>query len=168
MTDVRREDGASYRRRGAAARRRVAHTGRDAAPDGGRRNPDGGGAARASADEAVAAASASDFRSPQGHRADTAAQDGTQAVRLNLADEHAVREAALEFAARFRGELTGLLVQRMVPGGVEMLVGALHDPTFGPVVVCGSGGVLVDLLADSAFRHPPVDDRGRGGNDPTS
>ena len=37
-----------------------------------------------------------------------------------------------------------------------MLVGALHDPTFGPLVVCGSGGVLVDLLADSAFRIHPV------------
>lgn len=79
-----------------------------------------------------------------------------QAVRLNLDSEQAVRHAALDFEERFRGELTGLLVQQMVTGGVEMLVGALHDPTFGPLVVCGSGGVLVDLLADSAFRIHPV------------
>ena len=79
-----------------------------------------------------------------------------QAVRLNLDSEEAVRHAALDFEQRFRGELTGLLVQQMVMEGVEMLVGALHDPTFGPVVVCGSGGVLVDLLADTVFRIHPL------------
>jgi acyl-CoA synthetase (NDP forming) len=79
-----------------------------------------------------------------------------QAVRLNLADGAAVRAAATDFEERLRGELSGLLVQQMIPGGIEMLVGALHDPTFGPVVVCGTGGVLVDLLADSAFRIHPL------------
>jgi len=45
-----------------------------------------------------------------------------------------------------------------------MLVGAVRDPTFGPVVVCGTGGVLVDLFADSAFRlHPPTGDAARYG-----
>jgi acetate---CoA ligase (ADP-forming) len=79
-----------------------------------------------------------------------------QAVRLDLRDAEAVRAAALDFEERFRGELSGMLVQQMIAGGVEMLVGAVHDPTFGPVVVCGSGGVLVDLLGDSAFRIHPV------------
>ena len=37
-----------------------------------------------------------------------------------------------------------------------MLVGALHDPTFGPLVVCGAGGTLVDLLGDTAFRLHPL------------
>ena len=78
------------------------------------------------------------------------------AVRLGLADEDAVRAAAAAFAEQFRDEMTGLLVQRMIPEGVEMLVGALHDPTFGPVVACGSGGVLVDLLGDMAFRIHPL------------
>jgi acyl-CoA synthetase (NDP forming) len=49
-----------------------------------------------------------------------------------------------------------LSVQAMVPGGVEMLVGAVQDPTFGPLVVCGSGGVLVELVADLAFRIHPL------------
>jgi acetyl coenzyme A synthetase (ADP forming)-like protein len=79
-----------------------------------------------------------------------------QAVRLNLADEESVREAARDFERRFQGELAGLLVQQMVPGGVEMLVGALHDATFGPLVACGTGGVLVDLLGDTTFRLHPI------------
>jgi acetyl coenzyme A synthetase (ADP forming)-like protein len=79
-----------------------------------------------------------------------------QAVRLDLRDAAAVRAAAVDFEERFRGELSGLLVQQMIAGGVEMLVGAVQDPTFGPVVVCGSGGVFVDLLGDSAFRIHPV------------
>ena len=74
------------------------------------------------------------------------------AVRLNLADERAVRTVATQFEAQFQDDMTGMIVQRMVPAGVEMLVGAVHDPTFGPVIACGSGGVLVELLADTAFR----------------
>ncbi len=79
-----------------------------------------------------------------------------QAVRLDLADASAVRGAAEDFEQRFRGELAGLVVQRMVPGGVEMLVGAVHDETFGPLIACGTGGVLVDLLHDSVFRLHPI------------
>jgi len=40
----------------------------------------------------------------------------------------------------------GFLVQEMVPAGVEMIVGVVHDPQFGPVIACGAGGVLVELL----------------------
>jgi acetate---CoA ligase (ADP-forming) len=79
-----------------------------------------------------------------------------QAVRLNLANEIEVRAAAEDLTRALKDEFTGLLVQRMVPGGVEMLVGALQDPLFGPLVVCATGGVLVDLLADSAFRLHPI------------
>jgi acetyl coenzyme A synthetase (ADP forming)-like protein len=79
-----------------------------------------------------------------------------QAVRLDLADANAVRGAAQDFEQRFRGELAGLLVQRMVPGGVEMLVGAVHDTTFGPLIACGTGGVLVDILKDTVFRLHPI------------
>jgi len=43
-----------------------------------------------------------------------------------------------------------------VPQGVEMIVGAFHDPVFGPVVACGTGGALVDVLADSTFRLHPL------------
>ncbi len=51
------------------------------------------------------------------------------------------------------------LVQRMVPPGVEMLVGVVHDPVFGPVVACGAGGTAVELLKDVSVRIAPLTDR---------
>ncbi len=78
------------------------------------------------------------------------------AVLLNLQDADAVRDSATALLSRLGDELTGFIVQRMVPGGVEMLVGSVNDPLFGPVVVCGSGGVLAELLSDSATRLHPV------------
>jgi acetyl coenzyme A synthetase (ADP forming)-like protein len=78
------------------------------------------------------------------------------AVILNLADANAVGAAAADLASRLGDELTGFAVQRMVTGGVEMLVGSVNDPLFGPVIVCGAGGVLAELLADSTTRLHPV------------
>jgi acyl-CoA synthetase (NDP forming) len=80
-----------------------------------------------------------------------------RAVALNLRDADALRAAYEDFASRFGGEMTGVLVQRMVPPGVEMIVGAFQDPMFGPLVACGTGGVLVDVLADTTFRLHPLD-----------
>ena len=54
--------------------------------------------------------------------------------------------------------MTAAVVQEMVPGGVELLVGAIVDPVFGPLVACGSGGVLVDILCDTTFRINPLTD----------
>jgi acyl-CoA synthetase (NDP forming) len=53
---------------------------------------------------------------------------------------------------------TGFLVQRMVTGGVEMLVGVVHDPVFGPVIACGAGGTTAELLKDVAVRITPLTD----------
>ena len=78
------------------------------------------------------------------------------AVILNLPHADAVRAAAADLASRLGEELTGLAVQQMVPAGVEMLVGCVNDALFGPVIVCGAGGVLAELLADSATRLHPV------------
>jgi acetyl coenzyme A synthetase (ADP forming)-like protein len=82
-----------------------------------------------------------------------------KAIRLNLADKPAVRLAASELTRALGDRMDGLLVQQMVNDGAEMMVGAINDGTFGHVVVCGSGGVLVDLLADSACRLHPVTDQ---------
>jgi acyl-CoA synthetase (NDP forming) len=53
---------------------------------------------------------------------------------------------------------TGFLVQRMVAGGIELLVGVVHDPVFGPVVACGAGGTAAELLKDIAVRITPLTD----------
>ncbi len=78
-------------------------------------------------------------------------------VRLGLEDAASVRAAAGQMAARL-GSLTAFLVQPMVTGGVEVIVGVVRDPTFGPLVVYGSGGTLVELLSDAAFRLHPLTD----------
>jgi acetate---CoA ligase (ADP-forming) len=78
------------------------------------------------------------------------------AVALDLATANAVRAAYRDFEQRLGGDMTGVLVQQMVPRGVEIIVGAVHDPLFGPLIACGTGGVLVDVLADTAFRLHPL------------
>jgi acyl-CoA synthetase (NDP forming) len=79
-----------------------------------------------------------------------------RAVCLNVADEAGVRATYSDLSVRFGGEMTAVLVQQMVPSGVEMIVGAIQDPLFGPLIACGTGGALVDLLADTAFRLHPL------------
>ena len=79
-------------------------------------------------------------------------------VRLDLADEAAVAAACRDLKKGLGDDLTDFLVQPMVPGGVEVIAGATHDATFGPLVLYGSGGILVELMADVAFRLLPLTD----------
>jgi acetyl coenzyme A synthetase (ADP forming)-like protein len=81
------------------------------------------------------------------------------AVRLHLSGSDAVRAAAHEMSEVLssRGHVpSGFVVQRMAQRGVEMLVGVVHDPQFGPVVACGAGGVRVELLRDVSVRITPL------------
>ena len=78
------------------------------------------------------------------------------AVQLDLANEAALRTAYADLERRLGSDMTSALVQRMVSTGVEMIVGAVQDPSFGPLIACGSGGMLVDVLADTAFRLHPL------------
>jgi acetyl coenzyme A synthetase (ADP forming)-like protein len=79
-----------------------------------------------------------------------------RAIRLSLADAAGVRDAWRDLADRLGDRMTGALVQEMVTGGVEMLVGAVEDPTFGPVIACAIGGTLTELIADSQVRLHPL------------
>jgi acyl-CoA synthetase (NDP forming) len=83
------------------------------------------------------------------------------AVQLRIAAPNA-GAAALAMDARLREAgtpATGFVVQRMADPGVEMLVGVIHDRQFGPVVACGAGGVLVELIKDVSVRLAPLSRR---------
>ena len=53
-------------------------------------------------------------------------------------------------------DITGVQVQQMLPEGQEVLIGAVTDPTFGPVMTFGIGGILVEVLRDVTFRLAPT------------
>jgi acetate---CoA ligase (ADP-forming) len=81
-------------------------------------------------------------------------------VRLNLNSREEVEREAGALAAALskiapQAHLDGFVVQEMVEG-IEVIVGAHHDPLFGPMMVVGSGGILVELVADVACRLLPV------------
>ncbi len=83
-------------------------------------------------------------------------------VALDLADGAAVRAAfgqvmARAAAAEPGAELRGVTVARMLTGGVQTIIGAHRDPTFGPVVMVGLGGIFTEVLKDTALRLAPVD-----------
>jgi len=82
-------------------------------------------------------------------------------VRLRLADEAAVRAAYDEIIASVlahapQATIEGVLVQEMVDGGVEVILGVHNDPTFGPAVMFGLGGIFTEVLRDVSFRLAPV------------
>jgi acetate---CoA ligase (ADP-forming) len=90
-----------------------------------------------------------------GHKSDVGG------VQLGLSSAAEVRDAFLRIRERVTAklptaEIAGVVVQRMAPAGMEMILGIKRDPLFGPVVICGFGGVLVELLKDVAIGIPPI------------
>ena len=83
------------------------------------------------------------------------------AVELGLVGEEDVLRAARRMARRLRARGVRperFVVQRQVPGGVEMLAGITSDPLLGPLVACGAGGTAVEVLGDVAVRLAPLTD----------
>lgn len=78
-------------------------------------------------------------------------------IALNVEGDARV-EAAFDQVTSAVPDPEGVLVQEMVPGGHEVLVGMTTDPNFGPLIVFGLGGVFVELLGDVSFRIHPLSD----------
>jgi acetyl coenzyme A synthetase (ADP forming)-like protein len=85
-------------------------------------------------------------------------------VRLHLETAAAVRQAFQELQTHLTtvGQLDamdGVVIQEMVPAGVELMVGITTDPLFGPLVAFGLGGIHVEILGDVRFRITPLTDK---------
>ncbi len=88
-------------------------------------------------------------------------------VRLGLANAAQVGRAYSEIASSVRqaypeARIQGVSVQSMAPPAVEVIVGMSKDPQFGPVLMFGLGGILVEVLKDVSFRIVPVSERDAG------
>ena len=82
---------------------------------------------------------------------------GGVAVGLDSAD--AVRDAIermLDAPGIAGRKLDGFLIEEMAPTGQEIVIGGVHDPQFGPMIMVGLGGIFVEVLADVAFRICPI------------
>jgi acetate---CoA ligase (ADP-forming) len=79
-------------------------------------------------------------------------------VKLRLRSASDVRNAFEDLRTRLGTAMEGAVLQPMLNGAVEVVVGALNDRAFGPMVMCGSGGIFVELLEDTAFRMCPMAD----------
>ena len=78
------------------------------------------------------------------------------AVLLGLAGPDQARAAFGTLASRFAGRFTGAVVQPMISGGTEVIIGVVQEPVFGPLVVFGLGGVATEVLGDHAARLAPL------------
>jgi len=82
-------------------------------------------------------------------------------VKVGLKDETEVEKAFNEIMSNVskrapNAKVAGVLVQEMVPDALEVIVGATRDPTFGPIIMFGLGGIFVEVLKDVSFRIAPV------------
>lgn len=78
---------------------------------------------------------------------------------LNLKDAESACRAVEALNGKFSTQAIdyhGIMVSEMVPKGLEMMIGANRDATFGPITVSGLGGVLVEVLKDVVFNMCPA------------
>jgi acetate---CoA ligase (ADP-forming) subunit beta len=82
------------------------------------------------------------------------------AIRLNLADPKSVKDSVKDLKAITKGKkLQGLLLQEMVKGQRELVMGLIRDQQFGPCVMFGLGGIYTEILKDVSFRVAPLTEK---------
>lgn len=81
-----------------------------------------------------------------------------QGVKVGLQNEEETKEAFLDMHGRLSKEyeVKGVLLEKMVPKGIELIVGLQNDPQFGPVIMLGLGGIYTELFKDISFRVLPI------------
>jgi acyl-CoA synthetase (NDP forming) len=87
-------------------------------------------------------------------------------VRMGLEGKAEVEEAIRSMMRQPEigsARVDGFLLEETAPAGLEVVIGGLRDAQFGPLVMVGLGGILVEVLADVSFRICPIAHR-RGGN----
>ena len=82
---------------------------------------------------------------------------------LDLNSEGDVKHAFAEIKSRLttigrEQEMEGVIVQQMVKGGIETIVGVTQDPSFGPLILFGLGGIYAEMIKDVALRLHPLTD----------
>ena len=79
-------------------------------------------------------------------------------IRVDIRNEAEAKAAFEEIAANI-GEEDAILVQEMVKGQRELVIGLTRDPQFGPCVMFGLGGIFTEILKDISFRVAPLEER---------
>ncbi len=82
-------------------------------------------------------------------------------VVVGVNDEKGIREGYQKIIANIKKNvptavIDGILVQEMAPKGTEIIIGSTVDPTFGPTIMFGLGGIFVEILKDVSFRLAPI------------
>jgi len=82
-------------------------------------------------------------------------------VVVGVNDEKGIREGYQKIVANIKKNvptavIEGILVQEMAPKGTEIIIGSTVDPTFGPTIMFGLGGIFVEILKDVSFRLAPI------------
>ena len=80
-------------------------------------------------------------------------------IRMDVRNEDEARIAFKEITAAMDGAEKAVLVQQMVKGQRELVIGLTRDPQFGPCVMFGLGGIFTEVLEDTTFRVAPIEKR---------
>jgi len=95
----------------------------------------------------------------KGCAADIAHKTERGLIRVDVRNEDEARTAFKEITAAMDGKEKAVLVQQMVKGQRELVVGLTRDPQFGPCVMFGLGGIFTEVLEDTSFRVAPIERR---------